>query len=275
MGVDVMLGNGSSTVAGGAVGFCSGGGSGGRGWLAPRSQCTGTLTSARQPAARVPSPEAEREGTAERDDATVNDRPKEDVMESTQLVDCAGRRRSPATLPGYHRRRPPRNKGLRYPADPPTVDEIISVMRAAGDSPDGVRLRGVIVVLWRAGLRISEALALNESDLDSERGAVLVAHGKGDKRREVGMDRWAWEQLRPWLELRATLPGVRCIRLNRVERARGGALVPASWKSHRRCRVGVPSVSSRRVDRRDVPRCSSDGGHRAVAGTSLSLIAYR
>ena len=120
-------------------------------------------------------------------------------MESTQLVDCAGRRRSPATLPGYHRGRPPRNKGLRYPADPPTVEEIISVMRAAADSPDGVRLRGVIVVLWRAGLRISEALALNESDLDSERGAVLVRHGKGDKRREVGMDRWAWEQLHPWL----------------------------------------------------------------------------
>ena len=127
-------------------------------------------------------------------------------MESTQLVDCTGRRRSPATLPGYHRGRAPRNKGLRYPADPPTVEEIISVMRAAGDSPDGVRLRGVIVVLWRAGLRISEALALNESDLDPERGAVLVRHGKGDKRREVGMDRWAWEQLNPWLELRAILP---------------------------------------------------------------------
>ena len=68
-------------------------------------------------------------------------------MESTQLVDCAGRRRSPATLPGYHRGHSPRNKGLRYPADPPTVEEIISVMRAAGDGPDGVRLRGVIVVL--------------------------------------------------------------------------------------------------------------------------------
>jgi hypothetical protein len=39
-------------------------------------------------------------------------------------------------------------------------------MRAAGDSPEGVRLRGIIVVLWRAGLRISEALALSESDLD-------------------------------------------------------------------------------------------------------------
>jgi site-specific recombinase XerD len=127
-------------------------------------------------------------------------------MQSTTLVDTAGRRRSPATLPGYHQGRPPRNKGLRYPADPPTVEEIIAVMRAAGGDADAVRLRGLIVILWRAGLRISEALTLAESDLDSGRGAILVRHGKGGKRREVGMDRWAWEQLDPWLAIRSTLP---------------------------------------------------------------------
>ena len=44
-------------------------------------------------------------------------------------------------------------------------------------------------------LRISEALALQESDLDRSRGAVLLRHGKGGKRRAVGMDRWAWDQL--------------------------------------------------------------------------------
>jgi site-specific recombinase XerD len=64
----------------------------------------------------------------------------------------------------------------------------------------------VIVVLWRAELRISQALALRESDLDRERGAVLVRARKGGKRREVGMDRWAWERLEPWLELRRALP---------------------------------------------------------------------
>jgi site-specific recombinase XerD len=64
------------------------------------------------------------------------------------------------------------------------------VMRTAGEEPAGLRLRGVIVMLWRAGLRISEALALTESDLDPARGAVLVRRGKGGKRREVGMDRW-------------------------------------------------------------------------------------
>jgi integrase len=86
-------------------------------------------------------------------------------MESV-LLDAAGRRRSPATMPGYHRGQPPRNKGLSYPADPPTVEEIVTIMGCPGDRPDGLRLRGLIVVLWRAGLRINEALALTESDLD-------------------------------------------------------------------------------------------------------------
>jgi site-specific recombinase XerD len=122
------------------------------------------------------------------------------------LLDAAGHRRPPVTVPGYHSGRPPRNKGQRYPADPPAVEEIIAVMRAAGASPDGVRLRALIVVLWRAGLRIGEALALAETDLDARRGAMLVRHGKGDKRREVGMDSWAWEQLQPWQELRVRFP---------------------------------------------------------------------
>jgi site-specific recombinase XerD len=67
-------------------------------------------------------------------------------------------------------------------------------------------MRALIVVLWRAGLRISEALSLAESDLDPVRGAIFVRRGKGGKRLEVGMDRWAWEQLRPWLKIRPTLP---------------------------------------------------------------------
>ena len=126
-------------------------------------------------------------------------------MESI-LLDAAGHRRSPATMPGYHRGRPPRNKGEEYPADPPTIEEIVAVMRAVGGRPDGHRLRALIVLLWRAGLRISEALALQESDLDRSRGAVLVRRGKRGKRREVGMDRWAWELLDPWLEIRRQLP---------------------------------------------------------------------
>ena len=122
------------------------------------------------------------------------------------VFDSAGRRRSPATMPGYHAGRPPRNKGIRYPADPPTVDEMIAVMRHTADDSHGYRLRGTIVVLWRAGLRVQEALALAEHDLDPRRGSLLVRNGKGGRRRDVGMDEWGWEQLRPWLTARAELP---------------------------------------------------------------------
>ena len=44
-------------------------------------------------------------------------------MTVSVALDAAGRRRSPATMPGYHAGRPPRNKGQLYPADPPTVEE--------------------------------------------------------------------------------------------------------------------------------------------------------
>ena len=100
----------------------------------------------------------------------------------------------------------PGSKGRRYPADPPRVEEIVAVMRQAGTDLYGRRLRGLIIVLWRAGLRISEALALTESDLEVIRGSVLVRRGKGGRRREVGMDEWAWDQLRPWLEARVSFP---------------------------------------------------------------------
>ena len=127
-------------------------------------------------------------------------------MSSVQLVDVTGRRRSPATLPEFRAGRPPRNKGRSYPADPPTVDEIVAVMRHARQACHGIRLNGLIVVLWRAGLRVHEALSLTETDLDQRRGSILVKHGKGNRRREVGMDAWAWTALQPWLEQRAKLP---------------------------------------------------------------------
>jgi site-specific recombinase XerD len=107
-------------------------------------------------------------------------------MMQSVLYDAAGHRRSPVTLPGFHEGRAPRNKGRRYPADPPTVEEIIAVMRAAGDGADGERLRALIVILRRAGLRIGEALDLAETDLDPSRRAAIVRHGKGPRLLVLG-----------------------------------------------------------------------------------------
>jgi hypothetical protein len=89
-------------------------------------------------------------------------------------------------VPGYLAGRRPRSKGRRYPADPPRTEEIIAVMRCAGEGLHGARARGLIVALWRAKLRIQGALEFIELDLDPRRGSVLVRRGKGGRRRRLG-----------------------------------------------------------------------------------------
>ena len=155
-------------------------------------------------------------------------------MSSVQsLIDAAGRRRSPATTPGFRTGIAPRNKGQRYPADPPTVDEIVAVMRQAGDDRHGHRLTALIVVLWRAGLRIHEAPSLTETDLDRGRGSILVRHGKNDRRREVGMDAWAWLAIEPWLVDRVQLPvGPLFCAIDGPTRGRAGSASAARSELH-------------------------------------------
>ena len=107
-------------------------------------------------------------------------------MHSGPPFDCAGRRRSPATLSGLHQGRPPRNKGLRYPPDPPSVEEIIAVMRTAGDRPDGVE----------AARRGRRAVACR---VESQRGARLGGErSRQNTRRRAGASRQRRQTPRGW-----------------------------------------------------------------------------
>ena len=47
------------------------------------------------------------------------------------------------------------------------------------------RFRAVLALVYHCGLRLSEAMQLKPTDIDSGRGVVRVRHGKGDKAREV------------------------------------------------------------------------------------------
>ncbi len=107
-------------------------------------------------------------------------------------------------MPGFRRARSVTTGEATRPTH--RVDEIVAVMRCAGEQASGLRARALIVLLWRAGLRISEALALAETDLDAVRGRIVVRRGKGGRRREVGMDAWAWEHLTTWLQVRVDMP---------------------------------------------------------------------
>lgn len=73
-------------------------------------------------------------------------------------------------------------------------------------APCGIRNAALIIVLWRAGLRVSEGLALRTADLDLEDGSISVLHGKGDRRRIVGVDAQAVAVLERWIRLRKKLP---------------------------------------------------------------------
>jgi hypothetical protein len=70
------------------------------------------------------------------------------------LLDAAGHRRSPATMPGYHQGRAPRNKGLRYPADPPTIEEIHRGNARSRRGSPRPSPSCADVILWRTELRI-------------------------------------------------------------------------------------------------------------------------
>jgi integrase len=78
-------------------------------------------------------------------------------------------------------------------------------MRQAPDDRHGARLRALIVNR-RGGLRVQEALALGERDLDPRRGSLLVRCGKGGRRREIGLDAWGREQLQSRLAARVEPP---------------------------------------------------------------------
>lgn len=130
----------------------------------------------------------------------------EAVASAHTLPDRVGRNRSYVTLPGARKGKAPGNKGKTYPAEPLTQDEFVALLAACGPSPAMVRLKALMVVLYRAGLRISEALDLEERDIDSQACTVTVKCGKGGKRRIVGIDPWALEQIQPWLKRRGKYP---------------------------------------------------------------------
>jgi len=89
---------------------------------------------------------------------------------------------------------------MRYPAEVLTRYEIEALLAACGtQSWTDRRNHALIVLLWRTGLRLSEALALRPCDVDLQRGAIRVLRGKGGRARTVGIDRLGAEPLSVWI----------------------------------------------------------------------------
>lgn len=134
-----------------------------------------------------------------------------------------------ATVPAP---RPPRSLPKAIP-----VDDVARLLDAPPSTPLGKRDAAILEVLYGAGLRISELVALDvdDVDLDPERGSVLVRSGKGGKGRQVPLGRHGRDavaeyvtDVRPELVRKARRPPGGALFLN----ARGGRLSrQGCWKA--------------------------------------------
>jgi site-specific recombinase XerD len=105
----------------------------------------------------------------------------------------------------------PANKGRKLPPELLTADDIRALLAACSASaPTGVRNRALVVTLYRAGLRLDEALALIPLDIDIAGGVVHVGRRAGAPRhgghdRIAGIDTPALALVEEWLEARRAL----------------------------------------------------------------------
>ena len=99
-------------------------------------------------------------------------------------------------------------KPLRNPRRPRTLphflspEEIGRLLRAPSpDDPAGLRDRAILETMYSAGLRVSELVGLNESDLDFA-GEIVRVRGKGRKERLAPIGSYAIRALKRWLGVR-------------------------------------------------------------------------
>lgn len=167
------------------------------------------------------------------------------------LCGAAGHRRSRVTTPGFHEDRAPRNKGRRYPADPPTLEEIVAVMREVGNRTEGARLRAHRdLVAGRTTHRGGAWLTLRRQ---LPVGALLcVVRGATAGRH------WDQSSARKQLARTAVRAGVRrrsrpiSCAMAGCEMAHAGVPIVVSQRQLGHGNLGVTSIYLRRTDRSEI-----------------------
>jgi site-specific recombinase XerD len=111
--------------------------------------------------------------------------------------------RTAAAFPGAGKGKAPPQKGRTLPAEILTPEEVLAILDQCRATTTGIRDRALITVMYRSGLRVSEALSLQPKDVDLRFGTIAVLHGKGDRRRTVGIDPGAAPMIQHWADVRA------------------------------------------------------------------------
>lgn len=81
------------------------------------------------------------------------------------------------------------------------VDKAKRLMEIQGDEPLTVRDRAILELFYSSGLRLSELLNLDVTDVDQQEGLVQVT-GKGNKTRRIPIGRYAVQALKQWMKVR-------------------------------------------------------------------------
>ena len=101
---------------------------------------------------------------------------------------------------------PAPNAGQRYPGAPLTPGEVTALIGACSPrAPAGIRNRALLTLLYRSGLRISEALALRPSDIDLARHRIRLLGTKSGQPQTRGFHPSADDTLARWLDARKAL----------------------------------------------------------------------
>ncbi len=182
----------------------------------------------------------------------------------------------------------PANKGERYPAEILSPEEVARLFQAcSGRAPTGVRNRALITLLYRAGLRISEALDLKPKDIDRKAGTIRVLHGKGDKARTVGIDAASFASIERWMDRRKEL---RLTGRSRLFCTLQGKPIDSSYIRHMMKRLGSKAGIEKRVhahglrhslaaelaaERKPMNVIQAQLGHGSLATTSRYLAHIR
>src|SRR3954469_12209366 len=87
--------------------------------------------------------------------------------------------------------------------------------------PQGLRDRAILETMYSAGLRVSEAVGMNDGDLDLTEG-VLRIRGKGRRERLTPVGSFAVKALARWLKVR----NVGCVKRTTLARNRMPGVVP-------------------------------------------------
>jgi site-specific recombinase XerD len=140
-----------------------------------------------------------------------------------------------------------------------TVEEVQAVLKTCNlRYPTGVRDRALLGLMYRAALRVSEALDLAPGDVDHDRKLIRVMHGKGDKARVVVTTDDSLALLDAWLRVRP-------------DYARPGSPLFCTLKGGRMDRNAVGRMLKRRAERAGITKRVHPHGLRHTAAAEWAV----